>query len=381
MRTVANLAGLETPCLLLDEVVLRRNAERFANIAISHGVRLRPHLKTSKSVDVANILTAGSDDPGVTVSTLAEAEYFADNGYRDILYAVGMVPGKLERVAHIQQKHGIHVLLVTDNTTVAKTAADFCKRKGVELHFLLEVDCGDKRGGIPPDADAVLDIAAILQGSTHVKLQGVMTHAGQSYATSISKEIAGIAEQERAAVVLAAERLAAAGFEAPVVSVGSTPTVLFAESLEGVTEVRCGVYAFFDLDQYGRTVCDLGDIALSVLASVIGHNLEAGIILVDAGGLALSKDTSASSFLPDAGFGYVCHAETLERFGNLSINGVNQEHGKIKVDSPSWFSQLPIGSQVRILPNHACFTAAAYPGYRVLTGSGGVGYWPRVNGW
>ena len=208
-----------------------------------------------------------------------------------------------------------------------------------------------------------------------------MTHAGHSYDTNLPAQIASIAEQERAAVVHAAGRLKDAGMDAATVSVGSTPTVVFAKSLDGVSEVRCGVYAFFDLDQFGRGVCVGEDMALSVLATVIGHNRDAGVILIDAGGLALSKDTSAKSFLPDAAYGYVCRADSLARIGRLSVDSVNQEHGKIRVDDAKWYGELPIGSQVRVLPNHACFTAAAYGGYHVLTEPGAIEYWPRVNGW
>ncbi len=367
-----DLAALETPCLLLDLDRLKRNIARFNRIAAGHGVRLRPHLKTLKCVEAAR-LAVGDAGP-ITVSTLAEAEHFARAGFRDILYAVGMAPAKLDRATRIRRELGANLLLLTDSTRLAEAAA------GRDLDFLIEVDCGDKRGGLPPESPHLLAVAAAIEAGGN-RVAGVLTHAGHSYGTDDPNEVAKIAETERATAVDAATRLRAAGHAAEIVSIGSTPTVAFTKNLAGVTELRAGVYMPFDLDQMSRGVCAPDDLALSVLTTVIGHNRAAGRILVDAGGLALSKDISAHAFLPRAAYGAVVDAVTAEPVGDLAIHGVSQEHGKIDVDDPAWFARLPVGAQVRVLPNHACFTAAAYPGYRLLEAGRLAGQWTRVNGW
>ncbi len=367
-----DLAELETPCLLLDRDRLQRNVDRFNAIAAGHGVRLRPHLKTLKCVEAAK-MAVGPDGP-ITVSTLAEAEHFARAGYRDILYAVGMAPAKLARVRRIREELGARLIILTDSTRLAEAAA------GMGLEFLVEVDCGDKRGGLPPDSPHLLAVADAI-ASLGNTLRGVLTHAGHSYGTNDLAEVQRIAAAERDAAVAAAERLRAAGHAVDIVSVGSTPTVAFGEDMTGVTELRAGVYMPFDLDQMSRGVCQPDDLALSVLATVIGHNREAGRILIDAGGLALSKDVSAHGFLPRAGFGLIADAETATPIEGLAVDAVSQEHGKIEVSDAAWFDRLPVGAQVRILPNHACFTAAAYPGYRLLEGGRLAGAWSRVNGW
>ena len=123
------------------------------------------------------------------------------------------------------------------------------------------------------------------------------------------------------------------------------------------------------------------EIAVSVLASVIGHNRQARAIILDAGALALSKDIGASKHLPGAGYGYVCDAQSLRRLGGLAVDVVHQEHGTVTVDDESWFERLPIGSLVRILPNHACLTCAGYDAYHVLRGAVVVDRWARINGW
>src|SRR3546814_3885585 len=94
--TSFDLSGIDTPALVLDEARMRANIRRLADRLAPFDVVLRPHLKTAKSVDVARQLLAGGNGPA-TVSTLREAEYFAAAGVRDILYAVGIAPGKLDR--------------------------------------------------------------------------------------------------------------------------------------------------------------------------------------------------------------------------------------------------------------------------------------------
>jgi D-serine deaminase-like pyridoxal phosphate-dependent protein len=165
-----------------------------------------------------------------------------------------------------------------------------------------------------------------------------------------------------------------------IVSIGSTPTVLFADHLSGVTEARAGIYMFWDLAQLSRKVCREEDIALSVLACVIGHTRHAGTIILDAGALALSKDIGANRLLPDAGYGYLCDAHSMQRLGRLAVNSVHQEHGTVLVED-AWFDRLPVGSLVRVLPNHACITAAGHSAYDVVHGSEVVARWERVNGW
>jgi D-serine deaminase-like pyridoxal phosphate-dependent protein len=208
-----------------------------------------------------------------------------------------------------------------------------------------------------------------------------MAHAGHSYGTNEQAAVRDIAAIERDTAVSAANAIQGAGLACDVVSVGSTPTVLHADHLNGVTEVRAGIYMFWDLAQVSRAMCSQDDIAVSVLATVIGHNNEGRSLVLDAGALALSKDIGAGRFLPDAGYGYVCDARSLARLGSLSVGGVHQEHGTVQVPDPSWFERLPIGSQVRILPNHACLTCAAYDSYDVIHSGAIVDRWSRINGW
>jgi D-serine deaminase-like pyridoxal phosphate-dependent protein len=377
---VARLDGLETPRLLLDGDRLQRNCAHMRERCRALGVALRPHLKTAKSLDVARVATDGAP-LGITVSTLKEAEYFARSGHRDILCAAGIVPGKFAHAARIRRETGCDLILVTDALDVAAAAAAFAADNAVTLSFLIEIDCGEHRSGQLPDSPAVEAIARAIDASPHLALRGVMAHAGHSYAVDEPSAVIAIAAAERDAAVGAAARIRAAGLPCKIVSVGSTPTVLFADHLAGVTEVRAGIYMVWDLAQLSRKVCREEDIAVSVLASVIGHTRHARTLILDAGALALSKDIGASRLLPDAGYGYLCDPHSMRRLGKLAVNTVHQEHGTVLVEDESWFDRLPVGSLVRVLPNHACITAAGYDAFDVVRGSDVVARWERINGW
>ena len=373
-----SLLTLETPRLILDLERLERNCAAMRSRCDALGVALRPHLKTAKSVDVAQIATGGSG--GITVSTLKEAEHFAAAGYRDILYAATIVPGKLAHAARIMEM-GCDLLLVTDSADVVATASSFATERGITLSFLIEIDCGEHRSGLPAGSPEIVVLARAIVAARGLRLRGVMTHAGHSYGARDPAGVVPIAVTERDAAVSAPAAIRAAGLPCEIVSIGSTPTVLYADHLHGVTEARAGIYMLWDLAQLSRRVCRLEDIAVSVLASVIGHNRAGRSLILDAGALAMSKDIGANKYLPDAGYGYVCDARSTARLGRLSIEVVHQEHGTLSVDDEAWFARLPVGSLVRALPNHACITCAGYEAFDAVRGVEVVARFPRVNGW
>lgn len=375
-----NLDSLATPCLLLDRDRLQSNIRRMADRAGQLDVQLRPHLKTAKSIDIAR-LAADPGQQGVTVSTVQEARYFAAAGYRDILYAVSISPGRLAEVLELNAA-GAAVQVTLDMLESAQHAAAAAARQNQVLDTWLEVDVDGHRAGLEPDDPLLLQIGRFLRDSASTHLVGVMTHAGGAYDCRDPASLVRHAERERALCVSAAERLRAAGVPCDRVSVGSTPTALMARSLEGVTELRAGVYMFFDLFQVGLGVCSLDDLALSVLTTVISHKRSHRRLIIDAGSLALSKDRGTAEQSLDCGYGLVAAADCDRIFSGLQVNAVNQEHGMINLGEEMRFSDFPVGSRLRILPSHACMTAAAHDRYHVFDKPGAVTeHWMRCNGW
>ena len=146
------------------------------------GVRLRPHLKTAKSLDVAR-LAGGGAPLAITVSTLREAEYFARAGYRDLLLASPVVPNKFAHAARIMAETGADLILATDSARVVDAAAHFAAARGIRLSFVIEIDCGEHRSGLPAGDAAIIELARAIHASPHLRLRGIMTHAGHSYGT------------------------------------------------------------------------------------------------------------------------------------------------------------------------------------------------------
>ena len=374
------LQSLDTPCLVLDEARMEKNIARLRQRLDAAGVTLRPHLKTAKSWEVSLRLMPSPTGPA-TVSTLREAEELAAHGVTDITYAVGISPEKLARVQKLRAR-GVTLTILLDSVEQARFVAHASDPSN-PIPVLIELDCDGHRSGVKPhDATLLLAIAQAL--TPRARLMGVLTHAGESYEARGKEALMAAAEQERRAAVLAAQTLRDKGWDCPVVSVGSTPTAFSAQSFEGVTEVRAGVFVFFDLVQAGIGVCTLDDIALSVLTTVIGHQDEKGWTIVDAGWTALSCDRGTATQDIDQGYGlvYDLSGRPLE---DLVVAIVNQEHGIVAARPGASRSRqkLPIGTKLRILPSHACATATQHDRYHLI----GIGrnevtaVWPRFTGW
>jgi D-serine deaminase-like pyridoxal phosphate-dependent protein len=375
------LANLVTPSALIDEARMMRNISRMQDRINALGVRLRPHVKTSKCVEVARRQSAQGGQ-GITVSTLREAECFFAAGFTDILYAACIPPNKIDRALALRRR-GCALTVIVDSIEAARSLAEAGRANAHAFDVMIEIDSDGHRSGVRAGDPLLVDIARELTaGGAHLK--GVLTHAGSSYDLNAPETLQQLAEQERREIVAAAEQLRAAGFPCPEVSVGSTPTALSATSLPGVTEVRAGVYVFFDLVMANVGVCSPQDIALSVLTTVIGHQPEKGWVIVDAGWMAMSRDRGTAKQAHDYGYGAVCdvRGNVIEGY---TVAAANQEHGIISytegAPDQDIVRRFPIGSLLRILPNHACATGAQHGAYHLVDGAGQISRWDRFNGW
>ena len=374
-----DLLNIDTPALILDETKMDANIARMRDKARSLGVTLRPHLKTSKCWEVAKRQLWTPQGPA-TVSTLKEAEEFALHGVKDMIYAVGIAPQKLPRVAALVRR-GVDLKIILDSVEAARLVTQYCQKESLEIKVLIEIDCDGHRSGLTPDSAEIINVARALEAPA--RLVGVLTHAGGSYDVDTHEALLVRSRGERDGICRAAKKLRDAGYELSIVSVGSTPTALTDEDLTGVTELRAGVYVFFDLFQAGVGVCQISDIALSLLVTVIGHQMEKGWVITDGGWMALSRDRGTANQAVDQGYGQVCdiHGRLID---GLFVSSANQEHGIISARSGNKLKieDFPIGTRLRILPNHACSTGAQHPKYVVVDrGLEIKEIWDRFYGW
>jgi len=358
-----DLSQLTTPAFLVDRAVVQRNCDRMHAKAAASGVIFRPHVKTHKVPEIGRMQFRGEVGP-VTASTLAEAERFADAGFRDITYAVPLAPEKIERAAAIAKRIQLNVLIDSFD------AVESIESSGAGFDTFLKIDCGYHRAGVDPDDPKSIELARRMQSSKNLRLKGLLTHAGHSYQAKNVGDIRAIARQETAAVTKFRDRLGAD----VVRSIGSTPTTAVVDRFTDCDEVRPGNYVFFDAFQATIGSCRFEDVAVSVLATVVGSYPERGTLIVDAGALALSKDLGPDHVDPEFGYGIVC--DVALRPLPMKLVALSQEHGKIATSKT-----VPVGTQLRILPNHSCLTAAMYDRYHVLDDGRVVGEWRPVRGW
>jgi len=375
----------QTPCLLLNKSRLQNNIDKMISRYAKTNITLRPHLKTSKSIGVTNLFR----DAGInkfTVSTLKEAEYFANNGIKDLFYAVSIVANKIGRVVKLNNQ-GANISICVDSVETVEALNQSNIDKPVDLYIEINVD-NHRTGVNPEDKRQLISIASKVDESNKLNFKGVFAHAGESYSCTNLKEIKNAADNERKLTCRAAQHIRDAGLNCPVISVGSTPTVSVGGDFYEVNEVRAGVFTFQDLFQSNLGSCKQQEIALSVLTSVISHSPVNNRLVIDAGGMALSKDRSTASQKDDCKYGLVTDVDG-NIIDNLIVDAVNQEHGYVTTidGSPVNFTDFSLGRLLRVLPNHACMTAAAHSGYHVVEKDEASGeenvtdFWSRVGGW
>jgi D-serine deaminase-like pyridoxal phosphate-dependent protein len=342
----------------------------MTDIAKRNGVRLRPHIKTHKCIEVARIQTEGHNG-AITVSTLAEARAFAKHGFSDITYAVPIERGKFADAIEIFQS-GVKLNLLTDDADTVKTLDN----EGVPFDVFLKIDCGTHRVGVEPNAEQALTIPRLISDSANLNFAGILTHAGHSYDVDSRDAILKVAHHERDVMVALSGTLRADGIEVPTVSVGSTPTMSTIDDLTGVDEIRPGNYIFFDNFQATLGSCSFEDTALTVLAAVI-HNGN-GRMVIDAGAIALSKDRGPVGIDPGCGYGRVLDIDGSDT--GMRVTGMSQEHGEIKANDDA-LHRFKVGDRVRVLANHSCLTAAQHSHYNVMENGEVVDRWEIHRGW
>lgn len=354
------IQDLPTPALLLDRDRLESNLRRMAERALSLGVALRPHIKTHKCVEVAERQMALGAS-GITVSTLYEAAVFARHGFPDQTWAVPLSRSRVGQLAGLCDTMRLGVLVDSGE------AVEWLVEEGIETPVWIKVDCGYHRAGVDPDSPFAEEIARRVQASAGLEFAGLLSHSGQAYAAGSPVEVGTVAEHERSVMCRLALRMREAGIGVPAVSVGSTPAMSQVTDLTDVTEARPGNYAFYDRHQAWLGSCSYCDPALTVLTSVISSQPGASHCVVDAGALALSKDPGPDSDPPSMGEIY----EDYDR-GRLAADArvvsLSQEHGIVN-------ARYPLGSRLRVLPNHSCLTAYNFDTYWVTSEDEVVDRW------
>ena len=359
------LDALATPCLLVDDGRLQRNITQMQAKAADHGVQLRPHTKTHKSIVIAR-RQVNRGAAGITVAKIGEAERFVEAGFDDVRIAYPVVgTDKYERVLALSDHARCSFCI--DTSAGAEAASAFFDAHDHAVEVLMEIDVGHGRCGVPwGDAAGTVALAQHITALPGLRLVGILTHAGQAYRGPRDSESAAAAlrrvstaERDRmlqVAAQLHAEDVPGVTPDAFTISIGSTPSMRYFENTtrDGfrITEIRPGNYVFFDATQVGLGAAALDDCALTVLTTVVSQRKDADAtrLYLDAGKKVTTTDTGACT----DGYGIALHDPAARTpMDHVTITGMSEEHGWVRAprDAP-----LQVGDRVQFVPNHACVT-------------------------
>lgn len=351
---------IETPALLLHLDAVERNLSTMAGRARTLGIALRPHIKTHKCIELGRRQVVHGAR-GITVSTLDEAEAFADAGFDDILWAFPIDPGHIPHARRVAERTRLGV--VVDDLETARAL------KPSGLTAWLKVDCGYHRAGVDPASAYALEVVRALTGPGG-RFGGIVSHSGHAYKTRSRAEAVAVAEEERRVMTAFADKLRGLGVDVPAVSVGSTPAMMALEHGDGLTEGRPGNYVFFDRTMVEIGVCESRDVGVTVLATVVSHQPGSRQFIVDAGALALSKDVGPTHL------GLAPAMGVVKDHPELTIVSLSQEHGVVHAKSAGEIEgRFKVGEMVEIVPNHSCLTVAHFDHYHVMEGGREAASW------
>lgn len=356
---------LDTPALLVGRKRLDDNLRWMQEKAALAGVRLRPHTKTHRCPAIARI-QEGRGAKGVTVAKLGEAEVMAREGLRDIFIANEIVgPIKLRRL-RVLAETGVRLAVGADHPDHVRMLSDAFRDARNPIDVLVDVDTGDPRTGIVP-GDAAVGLARSIVRAPGLRFRGIYTHDGQSYDAADMKSVIAIFRESQERMVALAERMRSEGLEVTDVSVGSTPSLMVADIIPGVTEIRPGTYVFMDADQ-AQLLGTYDRCALTVLATVISRPTPERVVL-DAGTKALTYYVQTDGITRATGHG------RLKSHPEIFLDKLSDEHGSFDIPTGAGL-EFRIGDRLEIIPNHACPATNLYETINVVEGGRVVDAWP-----
>lgn len=335
-----------SPIVLVD--VMQENIDRMQGFAAQHGLDLRPHVKTHKCVEIGRRqVKAGA--VGITAGNVGEAEVFAAAGFDDIFIAYPVWPAgtKGPRIRKLSETTRLRVGV--DNFAAIDALAGAMGDEPDRLEVVIEVDCGARRSGAPPEFAGELAAAARNRGLVPV---GVFTYPGHGSAGPGSRK--GAAQDQDAALTTAVRSLSAAGISPLVVSAGSTPTVEFATN-SVITEIRPGEYVFNDLNNARLGACTQDQIALFLAGTVVSDWVPDQVML-DVGTKALGREGT-----PEIGYGGIAGTAAV-------LSRLNEYHGFLPLPAGDFCPG--VGTVLPVVPNHVCPVVVNFEEYIVTDSTG-----------
>ena len=333
-----HVAEIDTPALVVNLDIMERNLARVAGYAREHGLRLRPHTKTHKSVRLGK-LQLESGAVGLTVAKVSEAEVMLGADTPDLLLAFPIIGHtKLDRLTQVAHRSRVTVAL--DSAFAAQHLSDAARGAQVEIGVLAEVDVGLGRVGVPP-GEPLLRLAQVIENLPHLKFEGITFYPG--HIKNLDEEGLRALSQVSELLESVLADFRRVGIEVRIVSGGSTPTLFHSHEIRGLSEIRPGTYVFNDLNTVRSGGCSMNDCAASILATVVS-TARPGHMIIDGGSKTFSSDRPVNT--AEVTFGQIVEAPSA-RFHKM-----NEEHGFVDLGQAE--REFTVGDRVHVIPNHIC---------------------------
>jgi len=342
---------LETPALLVDVDVARRNIAHMAACAEDMAVAVRPHFKAHKSLELARLqVEAGAI--GITVATIQEALVLVEAGLDNVLVANQLVqPPQIEALAGVSSNARVTVLVDDSANLQAISAA--ARTAGGEVGVMVDVDTGMGRCGVRRREDAC-ELARLADRLPAIRFDGLSAYEGHCTAIEDPDERAARTHEAIATMATFVDAVRDRGIEVPAVSAGGTTTYSITGTDPRVTEIQPGAYALMDIVRL-KFLSEF-DVALTVAGTVISRNGSRAVL--DCGHKAVNSRHSTPQLVDGIG----------------AIVAVDEEHLRFDVSGP----EPQVGGRTQVIPGYGPLTINLYDRFHAISDGIVVDEWPVV---
>jgi D-serine deaminase-like pyridoxal phosphate-dependent protein len=348
---------IKSPTLLLDERKCRNNIKKMVTKTAKHNLAFRPHFKTHQSGIIGNWIK----NEGVnrcTVSSLKMAEYFAGQGWNDVLIAFPVNVLEHQKINQLASKISLQIL-VYDAASIKILGEKIDADIGVKI----ELDLGSKRSGLLPGQHKEIDaLISRITDHQHLKFTGFYSHPGHTYTARGENEVKSIYKDFLQDLSLLEQKYGdVPGFS---ITIGDTPGCTLVEDFGPIKEISPGNFVFYDVMQVNIGSCDYDDIAVVMACPVVGKNAQRNEILIHGGAVHFSKEVLTD---PDGTihFGKLAKSTTDGWEGVIPgcyLKSISQEHGLVHA-TDELLDKARIGDIVYIYPVHSCLSADLMKSY------------------
>jgi D-serine deaminase-like pyridoxal phosphate-dependent protein len=358
------VTNIQVPSLLLDEQKCRRNIATMTQKAIDNQVIIRPHFKTHQSHEIGRWFREKGVER-ITVSSFRMAEYFAEDGWKDITVAFPVNILEISRINTLASK--IQLNLCLENLATLQFLEKNLKEN---VGVLIEINAGNNRSGLSlAHLPSITKLVEGLSQSKKMQFLGFLGHAGQSYHAR-SHEAILKAQQYSIHVMNELRQTFITDHPDLIISLGDTPTCSVADQFPGIDEMRPGNFVYYDVTQNYIGSCATDQIAVAMACPVVAKYPERNEIIVYGGGVHFSKDrvnrrdgTTIFGLIAD----WTKTGWTVVTDAHSYVSGLSQEHGKIRT-TDARIAAIKIGDLIPIVPVHSCMTADLMKSMQTLDG-------------